>query len=104
MKMPVQFVFSDGRSRTLQVDPGASLLAASKEDGLALLVDCEEGICGTCQARLCGGSVNMDEYSPGVLSESEVKDGMVLVCRSRADGAAIIELPYSSSDALLQQD
>lgn len=104
MKVPIQFVFSDGRSCSLSIEQGESVLAASKEEGLALLVDCEEGICGTCQARTSCGNVQMDPFTDGLLSASEVKDGMVLVCRARATGPAVIELPYSSSDASMQSD
>jgi benzoate/toluate 1,2-dioxygenase reductase subunit len=104
MTLPVQFVFSDGHCRTLQVDEGASILGASRDAGLALLVDCRQGGCGTCQARLSTGRVDMDEYTEGVLSDAEARDGMILVCRARASGPAVIELPYSSSDALAAQD
>lgn len=86
------------------MEQGESILAASREEGLALLVDCEEGICGTCQARASCGSVDMDPFTEGLLSDSEVKDGGILVCRTRATGPAVIELPYSSSDAQVRGD
>ncbi len=104
VKVPVQFVFSDGRSSSIQVEPGASVLAACKEEGISLLVDCEEGVCGTCQARASCGSLDMEPFSEGLLSDAEIEDGFVLVCRTRAKGPVVIELPYSSRDAQIEGD
>jgi NAD(P)H-flavin reductase/ferredoxin len=104
VKVPVQFVFSDGRSSSIQVERGASVLAACKEAGISLLVDCEEGVCGTCQGRASCGSLDMEPFTEGLLSASEINDGFVLVCRTRATGPVVIELPYSSRDAQVEGD
>lgn len=104
VKVPVQLVFSDGRSSSIQVELGASILAACKQEGLSLLVDCEEGVCGTCQARASCGSLDMEPFTEGLLSDAEIKDGVVLVCRTRATGPVVIELPYSSRDAQVEGD
>jgi benzoate/toluate 1,2-dioxygenase reductase subunit len=104
MPFPIHFVFSDGCNHTIEVDEGSGILAATRKAGLELLVDCEEGICGTCQARVTCGTVAMDDFSDGLLSASEQEDGAVLVCRSRATAPAVIELPYTSADALVQAD
>lgn len=104
VKVPVQFVFSDGRSSSIQVERGSSILAACKEEGLSLLVDCEEGICGTCQALASCGSLDMEPFTDGLLSDSEIKDGVVLMCRTKATGPVVIELPYSSRDAQVEGD
>ncbi|NYT69214.1 2Fe-2S iron-sulfur cluster binding domain-containing protein [Pusillimonas noertemannii] len=100
MSIPVQLVFSDGHTNTLHLAPGTKVLEAARERGIQLLTDCEEGNCGTCQARVSRGTVEMDEFSPAVLTESEQQSGVVLVCRARATEAAVIELPYSGDDAL----
>jgi NAD(P)H-flavin reductase/ferredoxin len=102
--VPIQLVFSDGKSCSLQVERGASVLRASREAGLSLLVDCEEGVCGTCQAQVSRGSVGLQAFNPGLLSEAEVRDGAALLCRSVAQEAAVIELPYASDDARAARD
>lgn len=100
MSIPIQLVFSDGQTNTLLLEEGASILAGARDCGLSLLVDCEQGNCGTCQAQVSRGSVDMDEFSPYVLSESERAGGVVLVCRAKTTQPAVIELPYSGDDAL----
>lgn len=100
MSIPVQLIFSDGQTNTLHLSSGERILDAARTRGLSLLVDCEEGNCGTCQAQVSCGAVDMDDYHPGVLSDSEKEGGTVLICRARALEPAVIELPYSGDDAL----
>jgi benzoate/toluate 1,2-dioxygenase reductase subunit len=104
MSFPVQLVFSDGQTNALTVMAGESVLDAARAQGIALLVDCEQGSCGTCQARVSRGSVDMSEFNPAVLAESERAAGAVLLCRARAIGPAVIELPYSGDDAMAASD
>lgn len=73
MSIPIQLVFSDGQTNTLLLEEGASILAGARDCGLSLLVDCEQGNCGTCQAQVSRGSVDMDEFSPYVLSANRLR-------------------------------
>ncbi|MGE4338939.1 MAG: 2Fe-2S iron-sulfur cluster-binding protein [Pigmentiphaga sp.] len=104
MPIPLQLVFSDGQTNTLQIVPGERVLDAARQRGIALLVDCEEGNCGTCQAQVSCGAVDMDDFNPAVLTESEQTSGVVLLCRARATEAAVIELPYSADDVLASSE
>lgn len=104
MSFPVQLVFSDGQTKALTLMAGESVLHAARAHGIALLVDCEQGNCGTCQARVSLGSVDMAEFNPAVLTESERAAGAVLLCSARVSGPAVIELPYSGDDAMATSD
>ncbi|MBW9107438.1 2Fe-2S iron-sulfur cluster binding domain-containing protein [Paraburkholderia phenoliruptrix] len=102
--IPVKLVFSDGQTNTLQLEEGTSILTGARDRGLSLLVDCEQGNCGTCQAQVSHGMLEMEEFSPYVLSEAECANGVVLVCRAKATQPATIELPYCADDALAASD
>ncbi len=102
MQIPIQFIFSDGKSCSIPVEQGEEVLSAAQAAGLSLLVDCKEGVCGTCQAQVACGVVGMKPFSEGLLSAGEIQDGAALMCRAIAQEAAVIELPYSSDDAQMQ--
>lgn len=104
MSIPITLVFSDGTVTNLPVAKGGSLLEAARAQGIALLVDCEEGRCGTCQAQVSCGTLDMGEFNPAALSDSERAGGAVLLCRARAREAAVLDVPYGSDDALVTSD
>nr|WP_269781638.1 2Fe-2S iron-sulfur cluster-binding protein [Nocardia bovistercoris] len=69
-----------GSERTVPV-AGRTLLDAALSTGTDVPWSCRSGICGTCRAKLCDGTVEIAFND--VLSERELADGYVLTCQSR---------------------
>ena len=70
--------------RTLLVPPDRSVLEVLLEEGVDVLHDCQEGICGTCEVKVIEGEVDHRDF---VLSEPEkAANSCMMVCVSRACG------------------
>lgn len=95
----VTLLFSDGVAHRMQVSEGVRLTEAAAAEGLALLTDCSNGQCGTCLARLCSGSVALDDYDRAVLGDDDLAAGSILPCVARANSSCVVELPYEYSEA-----
>src|SRR3984893_19505307 len=61
-----------------------SPLDAALAASLNLPHSCKSGNCGSCRARLLKGEIHYPNGPPLGLSETEVADGFVLLCRARA--------------------
>jgi CDP-4-dehydro-6-deoxyglucose reductase, E3 len=68
-----------------------SLLDAALGASLNLPHSCKSGNCGSCRARLLQGEVHYPNGPPLGLSETEVADGLVLLCQARAHSDLCIE-------------
>jgi ferredoxin-NADP reductase len=74
--------------RTVMVDPETSILQALLDDGVDILHDCRDGICGTCETKVLEGEVDHRDY---VLSEREKAAGdCMMICVSRACGKRLV--------------
>lgn len=73
----VHFLRSD---RSLEVQPGQSLLEAGLAAGLPLDYSCQVGGCGHCRVKITEGEVISDE--PNCLSPEEYRQGYRLACLS----------------------
>jgi ferredoxin-NADP reductase len=74
--------------RTVMVDPETSILQALLDDGVDILHDCRDGICGTCETKVIEGEVDHRDY---VLSEREKAAGdCMMICVSRACGKRLV--------------
>ena len=47
--------YSDGTHKTMPVRPDQSILEAAEEHGVAIVNECQSGICGTCVATCTSG-------------------------------------------------
>ncbi|QVQ54275.1 phenylacetate-CoA oxygenase/reductase subunit PaaK [Spiractinospora alimapuensis] len=70
----------DGRSSTVSVPQGVSVLEGAQRARPDLPFACKGGVCGTCRARLVSGEVHMRRNY--ALEDSEVEAGFVLTCQS----------------------
>ena len=73
--------------QTIRVQKNQTLLAAIREAGLNPPFSCQSGVCGTCQAKLKGGEIEMQSYP--ALDEADIKRGLILTCQSFAKSAKL---------------
>jgi CDP-4-dehydro-6-deoxyglucose reductase len=71
--------------------PDQSLLDAALGASLNLPHSCKGGNCGSCRARLLEGEIHYPNGPPLGLSETEVADGLLLLCQARARSDLSIE-------------
>ena len=70
----------DGRTSTLAIPAGMTILEGAQRDRPDLPFACKGGVCGTCRARLVDGKVTMlRNYA---LEPAELDAGYVLTCQS----------------------
>ena len=75
----------NGRMHRLKYHPGETLLETLRRAGLTTPFVCEQGVCGTCMARLVQGEVALRENH--VLSEHDLASGYTLACQGVPRGA-----------------
>ena len=88
--------YSDGRSKTMPVQPDQSILEAAEEHGVAIVSECQSGICGTCVATCASGEYEMGRTEG--LSEVERDARKILTCQTFAKSDCLIELQYPADD------
>lgn len=76
-----ELTFTVGGSEQTVPVSGRTLLDAALSTGTEVPWSCRSGICGTCRAKLCDGTVELAFND--VLSEQELADGYILTCQSR---------------------
>ena len=84
----------DGNSFTFDYDDSTrSILDIALDHDPDLPYGCQNGSCGSCQAKIVAGTVEMEvNYA---LSQSEIDDGLVLVCQSRPTSNQV-EIDYDA--------
>lgn len=84
----------ENSGRSFEAASDQVILDAGEEAGLPLPYSCRDGICGTCKARLCSGSVEHGLYASAALSEQEREQGYFLMCCSTARTDLVIDVPF----------
>ena len=69
----------DGKTVTMPVNAGETVLETARRAGLTPPYSCEAGNCGTCIATGTEGEVTMRVNE--VLDDSEIDEGLVLTCQ-----------------------
>jgi ferredoxin-NADP reductase len=80
-----------GTTRTITVEPGATVLDAAIDAGLAMPFSCAMGGCGACAVELRSGALDLDE--PNCLTPDERARGKVLTCVARPLGPCTLAVP-----------
>lgn len=73
-------VVLNGVKTEVDMSAAQSVLDAALAAGLDLPFSCKAGVCATCRAKVCDGSVEMDRNY--ALEDWEVDAGFVLTCQS----------------------
>jgi ferredoxin len=69
-----------GRQHRIEYRPGDTVLDAVRRTGLEAPFNCRQGNCGTCIARLKGGTASM--RANNVIDDDEVEEGWILTCQA----------------------
>ncbi len=88
--------YSDGTTKTMPAQPDQSILEAAEEHGVAIVNECQSGICGTCVATCTSGEYEMGRTEG--LSEVERDARKVLTCQTFATSDCLISLQYPADD------
>ncbi len=75
-------IFYQQQQYRLQVAWPATILQAALQQGIPLPYSCRAGICSTCTATCTSGSITMGTNE--VLTENDLKNGLVLTCTGYA--------------------
>jgi ferredoxin len=86
---PTVTVLLDGKSASVPLTPGETLLESARRAGLTPPFSCEAGNCGTCMAQLREGTATMRVND--ALDDDEVDEGYVLTCQAIPDGLVIVD-------------
>ncbi|HEX3912308.1 MAG TPA: 2Fe-2S iron-sulfur cluster-binding protein [Steroidobacteraceae bacterium] len=71
-------------SRRFESGADQLLLDAAQRAALNLPHSCKSGNCGACKARLLRGEIHYPGGRPLGLSDAEIADGMILLCKAQA--------------------
>jgi NAD(P)H-flavin reductase/ferredoxin/2-polyprenyl-6-methoxyphenol hydroxylase-like FAD-dependent oxidoreductase len=88
--------YSDGTHKTMPVRPDQTVLDAAEEHGVAIVNECQSGICGTCVATCTAGEYEMGRTEG--LSDVERAARKILTCQTFAKSDSRIELQYPADD------
>ncbi|QLL05259.1 FAD-binding oxidoreductase [Mycobacterium vicinigordonae] len=88
--------YSDGTQKTMPVRSDQSILDAAEEHGVAIVNECQSGICGTCVATCASGRYDMGRTEG--LSDVERAARKILTCQTFATSDCQIELQYPADD------
>ncbi|SLN70980.1 PDR/VanB family oxidoreductase [Oceanibacterium hippocampi] len=74
--------------RTLTVPADKSILEVLEENGFSIPFSCREGLCRTCETKVCAGDIEHRDY---VLSDEEQQAGdTMMLCVSRAKSDSLV--------------
>lgn len=88
--------YLDGTHKTMPVGPQQTVLEAAEEHGVAIVNECQSGICGTCVATCSAGEYEMGRTEG--LSDVERAAGKILTCQTFPTSDCRIELQYPADD------
>lgn len=77
--------------KSFQCEEQENLLDAAQKANILLSYGCRSGLCGSCEGLIKSGSVNYPEGKPKGLTEEEIQQGKVLLCKAQATSDLNIE-------------
>ena len=81
-------IIVDDEETTFEMDSKTTVLTSALKEGLDAPYSCQGGICSSCIAKVTEGNAVMDKNS--ILSDSEVKEGLILTCQAHPTTQKII--------------
>ncbi len=62
------------------IEPGESILDAALRQGFDFSYGCQQGVCGTCAAKLIQGKITYPNIDPIGLEDDEAENDFILLC------------------------
>ena len=75
-------VTNQNSGNTFQVRTNETVLDSLLRQGTAVPYSCRNGTCAACKATLVSGRVIYDDYDPSALTDEEIANGAILLCRA----------------------
>ena len=92
----VEVRYTDGTRKTMAVGQDQSILEAAEQNGVAIVNECQSGICGTCVATCAVGRYEMGRTEG--LSDVERQARKILTCQTFPTSDCLIDLQYPADD------
>ncbi|MCH9771549.1 MAG: CDP-6-deoxy-delta-3,4-glucoseen reductase [Betaproteobacteria bacterium] len=73
------------------VKPSQTILEGAIASGITLPYGCQDGTCGSCKGKVISGKYFLNEYQSSALTDSDIKAGNTLYCKSMAQEDLVIE-------------
>jgi ferredoxin len=80
------------------VEPGESILAAARRQGITLPYGCADGVCGACIYTIIEGHVVYPGGQPFALFDEDLEAGKGLCCVGYPAADMVIDLEYPGED------
>ena len=84
-------VTNQSTGRKFEVQTHETILDSILREGFAVPYSCRNGTCAACKSKLISGKVVHDNYDSAALTDKELADGAVLLCRAHPTEDAVIE-------------
>src|SRR5512147_2872394 len=82
-------------NKTVEVQPGSTVLEAAAALGIAINSACAgQGVCGRCKVILKQGKAVT--HPTGLITAEERLEGVILACTAKVDQDLVIEIPKTS--------
>lgn len=88
--------FRDGKTTSVAVQKGESVLDAALAAGIPIIHQCRSGSCSSCMAKLVAGRAIMRAGASSTLMKSEYDSGDRLLCLCEPESDCTLDLNYAS--------
>ena len=89
--MPTYKIKIKSSGLEFDVKPSQTILEGAIASGITLPYGCQDGACGSCKGKVISGKYFLNEYQSSALTDSDIKAGNTLYCKSMAQEDLVIE-------------
>ena len=89
--MPTYKIKIQSSGLEFHVRPSQTILEGAIASGITLPYGCQDGACGSCKGKVISGKYFLNEYQSSALTDSDIKAGNTLYCKSMAQEDLVIE-------------
>ena len=89
--MPTYKIKIQSSGLEFHVKPSQTILEGAIASGITIPYGCQDGACGSCKGKVISGKYFLNEYQSSALTDSDIKAGNTLYCKSMAQEDLVIE-------------
>ena len=89
--MPTYKIKIQSSGLEFHVKPSQTILEGAIASGITLPYGCQDSACGSCKGKVISGKYFLNEYQSSALTDSDIKAGNTLYCKSMAQEDLVIE-------------